>query len=102
MIAITEKEIKKIMHLIKLNFTSENVLMHKQHLVDVMEFIAPIFEVETKNVKPMSQVWNFELRLRSDNVMENEQQEALQKNAARAAAGFYLVPKVIETKEIKN
>lgn len=98
---ITENDLIKTMHLAQLDL-AKDMPIYKQHLADVLEFVAPICEVDAKNVEPMLYIQDFSLRLRADNITESNQRDMLQTSAAHVEDGFYLVPEVIKTCETEN
>ena len=102
MATIDEKDIKKIARLAQLKLSGDDISKYTKHLLNVLEFISPIKQIDTENVNPMYQVFDFALRLRCDQVTETNQKELLQNNASCIENDFYIVPKVIEMCELEN
>lgn len=102
MTTINEEDIEKIAHLAQLELVNKQASMFIKHLNNVLEFIFPITCIDTQKIKPMYQVFDFALRLRSDQVTEVNQKELLQNNTSYIENDFYIIPKVIEICEIEN
>ena len=62
----------------------------------IVDFVDQLSQAETKDVVPMAHPLNEAQRLRTDEVTEGDEREALQMNASSVENGFYRVPKVIE------
>jgi aspartyl-tRNA(Asn)/glutamyl-tRNA(Gln) amidotransferase subunit C len=58
--------------------------------------IEQLREIDVENVPPMTSVVEHSLRMREDNVTEENTADALMKNAPEAEDHFFVVPKVVE------
>ncbi|HEY7389916.1 MAG TPA: Asp-tRNA(Asn)/Glu-tRNA(Gln) amidotransferase subunit GatC [Bryobacteraceae bacterium] len=96
---ITEKEVRYVAGLANLHLTEEEVKRFEADLDEILTHIDKLNEIDTANVEPMAQVLyaaEETATLREDvPVAPLGNREALA-NAARAAAGYFKVPKVIE------
>jgi aspartyl-tRNA(Asn)/glutamyl-tRNA(Gln) amidotransferase subunit C len=98
-VKITEKEVRYVAGLANLNLTDEEVERFEADLNEILTHMDKLNEIDTSTVDPMAQVLNAAgetATLREDvPVAPLGNREALA-NAARAAAGYFKVPKVIE------
>ncbi|PCH57287.1 MAG: Asp-tRNA(Asn)/Glu-tRNA(Gln) amidotransferase GatCAB subunit C [Legionellales bacterium] len=86
-------DLAKLAHLARLD-TPENL-----DLNPIVELFATLEKVDTSNIEPMANALEIHnTKMRDDTVSEPNQRDALQKIARSdaTAAGFYLVPPVIE------
>jgi aspartyl-tRNA(Asn)/glutamyl-tRNA(Gln) amidotransferase subunit C len=98
-VKITEKEVRYVAGLANLHLTDEEVKQFEADLDEILTHIDKLNEIDTSNVEPMAQVLygaGEMATLREDvPVAPLGNREALA-NAARAAAGYFKVPKVID------
>jgi aspartyl-tRNA(Asn)/glutamyl-tRNA(Gln) amidotransferase subunit C len=96
---ITEKEVRYVAGLANLYLTDEEVKRFGADLDEILTHIDKLNELDTANVEPMAQVLyaaGETATLREDvPVAPLGNRDALV-NAARAGAGYFKVPKVIE------
>ena len=59
-----------------------------------MKYVDQMNEVDTTNVKPMTQVIDFYNVMREDKVVQEISKEALMSNAPEEENGFFKVPKI--------
>jgi aspartyl-tRNA(Asn)/glutamyl-tRNA(Gln) amidotransferase subunit C len=95
--ALTREQLASIAALARLDLTAAEIPVYQQSLSSILEFIGALDAVDTASVAPMAHpLAGLAQRLRPDVVTESDHHEEYQANAARVAAGLYLVPKVIE------
>jgi aspartyl-tRNA(Asn)/glutamyl-tRNA(Gln) amidotransferase subunit C len=98
-VKITEKEVRYVAGLANLYLTDREVERFEADLNEILTHMDKLNEIDTSNVEPMAQVLyavGETATLREDvPVAPLGEREALA-NAARAAAGYFKVPKVIE------
>jgi aspartyl-tRNA(Asn)/glutamyl-tRNA(Gln) amidotransferase subunit C len=98
-VKITEKEVRYVAGLANLYLTDEEVKQFEADLDEILSHMDKLNEIDTSNVEPMAQVLygaGETATLREDvPVPPLGNREALA-NAARAATGYFKVPKVIE------
>ena len=68
--------------------------LYTKQLGDVLKYVEQMNEVDTSNVKPMTQVIDFYNVMREDKVVQEISKEALMSNAPEEENGFFKVPKI--------
>jgi len=98
----TPQLVHHIAQLAQLTLSSTEEVSISQDFVKTIEVVARMSELNTTAVAPTHQVTGLENVWRADKVDEKRmftQAEALA-NAAKTAAGFFVVPQVIDQKDI--
>lgn len=65
-------------------------------LSTILGWVEQLGEVDTSQVEPMSSVVKVDLPRRKDEVTDGNCRDRILANAPEAAAGFFVVPKVVE------
>jgi aspartyl-tRNA(Asn)/glutamyl-tRNA(Gln) amidotransferase subunit C len=98
--SLTTADISRIANLARLELQpaeSERLLTQLNGFFDIVEKMRA---VDTSGIEPLAHpvatVQDIALRLRNDQVLENNQREANQRSAPAVERGLFLVPKVIE------
>lgn len=94
--ALTRREVQNVAHLARLAVSEAESADYVTKLSRIIEFVDQLKQVDTRGVEPMAHPLPMAQRLRPDEITESDQRELFQKNAPRAEAGLYLVPRVIE------
>jgi aspartyl-tRNA(Asn)/glutamyl-tRNA(Gln) amidotransferase subunit C len=94
--SLTAQDIERIAHLARIHVTPADVVDVQAKLDGIFKLIDEMQAVNTMGVEPMSHGLDMVLRLRDDAVTEANHRDKYQKNAPDAAAGYFLVPRVIE------
>lgn len=94
--AIEGKEVQLIAHLARIGIEEHAVADYANSLSEILGFVEQMNSVDTTGVEPMSHPMDATLRLRPDEVSEEDQRELYQSGAPQVEAGLYLVPRVIE------
>jgi aspartyl-tRNA(Asn)/glutamyl-tRNA(Gln) amidotransferase subunit C len=95
--SLTRKDVEGIAHLARLAITEAEMPVYVGSLSKILSFVEQLNAAAVDNVEPMAHPLADQVqRLRPDEVVDVEQREKYQRNAARVEAGLYLVPKVIE------
>lgn len=89
-------EVKKIAYLARLAVGEDDIPEYARNLSAILDLVAQMNSVDTKDVSPMAHPQDAVQRLRPDEVLEADQREHFQSVAPQTEAGLYLVPKVIE------
>ena len=89
-------DVKNIAHLARLEIEEKNIEGYANSLSSILDLVEEMNAVDTSGVKPMAHPMDVSQRLRTDEVLEENQRETFQKIAPRTEDGLYLVPKVIE------
>jgi aspartyl-tRNA(Asn)/glutamyl-tRNA(Gln) amidotransferase subunit C len=67
-----------------------------RELDTILGFISQLNEVDTSSVAPLTSVVETHLPMREDAVTDGNNVEGILANAPKKAAGFFVVPKVVE------
>jgi len=95
-VALTTDDIKQIAHLARIGLDETALEPLQADLSTVLDLLEQLNAIDTKGVEPMAHPGNAELRLRADQVSEENQRESLQAPAPDTEQGYFLVPRVIE------
>ena len=95
--SLTRQDVEGIAHLARLSITEAELPVYVGSLSKILSFVEQLNAAGVDDVEPMAHPLVDQVqRLRPDEVVDVEQREKYQRNAARVEAGLYLVPKVIE------
>ncbi len=94
--SLDKDQVQHIAMLARLKLADDEFAETVDKLSRIVDFVDQLSQAETKDVVPMAHPLNEAQRLRTDEVTEGDEREALQLNASSVENGFYLVPKVIE------
>jgi aspartyl-tRNA(Asn)/glutamyl-tRNA(Gln) amidotransferase subunit C len=95
-VSLDKDQVQHIAMLARLKLTDDEFTETVDKLSRIVDFVDQLSQAETKDVVPMAHPLNEAQRLRTDEVTEGDEREALQMNASSVENGFYRVPKVIE------
>jgi len=94
---LTPADVKKIARLARLAINESEVPVYVESLSKIINMVEQLNAAEIAHIEPMAHPLASQVqRLRADAVVDSDQREKYQRNAARVEAGLYLVPKVIE------
>ena len=91
---ITIKDVEHVAKLARLELTEDEKELYTKQLGDVLKYVDQMNEVDTTNVKPMTQVIDFNNVMREDKVVQEISKEDLMANAPEEENGFFKVPKI--------
>jgi aspartyl-tRNA(Asn)/glutamyl-tRNA(Gln) amidotransferase subunit C len=94
--ALSQEEVLAIARLARLQVPAERLPALAQQLSGILDFVAQMNTMDTRNVEPLAHPLEVSARLREDTVTESDQRREFQAIAPAVDAGLYLVPKVIE------
>lgn len=94
--ALSDKELKEITYLARINIDEDSRSSLKVELEDILTLFEKLNEADTTDVNPMSHPLDLSQPTRKDEVTEENLREELLKNAPSVKSGLFLVPKVIE------
>jgi aspartyl-tRNA(Asn)/glutamyl-tRNA(Gln) amidotransferase subunit C len=94
--AVDEATVRKIGRLARIKITDDEAKNLVGELNGILDWVAQLDEVDTKNVEPMTSVMPMKLRQREDKVTDGEKAAEVTQNAPLAEDHFYVVPKVVE------
>lgn len=91
---ITVKDVEHVAKLARLELTDAEKELYTKQLGDVLKYVEQMNEVDTSDVKPMTQVVDFCNVMREDVPNLEISKEALMSNAPDEENGFFKVPKI--------
>lgn len=94
--SLAREDVLKIAHLARLAIDESAIPKYAQELSNILELVAQMNSLDTKNIKPMAHPFAATQKMRPDQVTEVNQRDLFQGIAPLVEAGLYLVPKVIE------
>jgi len=94
--ALDNKTVQDIARLARLNVSEEQTEKYRDELSNILDLVAQMEAVDTSGIEPMTHPFDATLRMRTDEVSEQNQRDKFQVIAPNAEAGLYLVPKVID------
>ena len=94
--ALSDKELKEIAYLARINVNEESLSSLKKELEDILDLFDELNEADTSEIEAMSHPLDLSQPTRKDEVTEENLREELLKNAPSVKSGLFLVPKVID------
>jgi aspartyl-tRNA(Asn)/glutamyl-tRNA(Gln) amidotransferase subunit C len=94
--SVDEKTVRRIATLARIALADEQIAPMAQELNGILSWVEQLDKVDVKDVPPMTSVVEQHLRMRDDVVTEENDADALMKNAPEADDHFFVVPKVVE------
>ena len=94
--ALSDKELKEIAYLARINVNEESLSSLKKELEDILDLFEELNNTDTSEVKAMSHPLDLTQPIRKDEVTEENLRDELLKNAPSVKSGLFLVPKVID------
>ena len=91
---ITVKDVEHVAKLARLELTDAEKELYTKQLGDVLKYVEQMNEVDTSDVKPMTQVVDFCNVMLEDVPNLEISKEALMSNAPEEENGFFKVPKI--------
>ncbi|MBI2611162.1 Asp-tRNA(Asn)/Glu-tRNA(Gln) amidotransferase subunit GatC [Candidatus Gottesmanbacteria bacterium] len=93
---LTLDTVKHVADLAKLQLNKEDINKFQEQLSDILDFVAKLGEVDTKNIPPTSQVTGVENVFREDKVRKSLSQDEALANAKRKHNGYFVVRAIFE------
>lgn len=94
--AIDAETVKRIAFLSRLKIDEDKIEATQEEFNKILDWVEQLKEVDTDEVEPLISVNENNLTLRSDEVTEGNQAEAVLANAPQKEYGYFTVPKVVE------
>lgn len=94
--AISVDEVRYIAQLARLEFSAEEEQVLAEQMSKILDYVAQLNELDTRDVPPMSHVLDLYNVLREDVVVQRITHEEALRNAPDADSDYFRVPKVIE------
>jgi aspartyl-tRNA(Asn)/glutamyl-tRNA(Gln) amidotransferase subunit C len=94
--AIDRSTVLKIATLARIRVPEQELDHLMGELQGIVQWVEQLNEVDVSEVEPMTSVRPMALKRRRDEVTDGGMREKILANAPETAAGFFVVPKVIE------
>jgi aspartyl-tRNA(Asn)/glutamyl-tRNA(Gln) amidotransferase subunit C len=94
--SLDQADVAKIAHLARIAVAEEEAAAVARDLSRILDLVAQMNAVDTRDVPPMAHPLDMPQRLRPDAVTEPDRRVDFQAVAPATEAGLYLVPRVIE------
>lgn len=94
--SLDSNRVTQIARLARLSVSTEDATVYELELSRILELVDQLDAAATDQVAPLAHPLDLAIRLRPDEVTENDHREAYQSTAPAVADGYYLVPKVID------
>ncbi len=94
--ALTDKDIKKLSHLAKINISSDDEMIVLKKLDGIIKMIDSMQKIDTTDVQPMSHALDISQPLRADQVTESDIRTKTMALAPETEESLFIVPQVIE------
>jgi aspartyl-tRNA(Asn)/glutamyl-tRNA(Gln) amidotransferase subunit C len=94
--AISEDQVRAIARLARVAIDERDIAGFSHQLSKILEFVAQMDAVDTRDVEPLAHPLELVARCRADEVLERNMRDVYQSGAPQVENGLYLVPKVIE------
>jgi aspartyl-tRNA(Asn)/glutamyl-tRNA(Gln) amidotransferase subunit C len=94
--ALDKATVAKIAKLARLRVTEDRLEGLATELSNILSWIEQLEKVDTDGVAPMTSVVMASLRQREDAITDGGKPDDILANAPSTAAGFFMVPKVVE------
>ena len=94
--SLSKDQVQHIAMLARLKLSEDEYAESVKKLSKIVDFVDHLSEADTEGVIPMAHPLDVAQRLRPDLVIESDERDRFQENAATTSGGLYLVPKVIE------
>lgn len=93
---ISKEDVKHIASLAKLKFSEEEIDGFTDKFDEVLGYVAKLNEVDTNNIEPTYQVYDYIQRLREDTVKEGLSREEILQNSIENQYGYFKLLKIVE------
>ncbi len=93
---LTLQEVEHIAKLARLELTDEQKMRYREQLEAILDHVAKLQELDTKDVLPTASVSVGQLPLRADESRPSLPKDELLKNAPKQADGQFQIPPVFE------
>ncbi len=94
--SLEPEQVRRVADLARLAVPESDLAAYADELSRILDLVDQLKGADTNAVEPMAHPLNMVQRLRSDEVSEHPDREALLKLAPESESGHFLVPRVIE------
>jgi len=95
-VSLSKDQVQHIAMLARLKLNEDEYAESVEKLSKIVDFVDQLSQADTAGVTPMAHPLDMAQRLRPDAIVEVNERDRFQENAAAVLDGLYLVPKVIE------
>ena len=92
---ITPNDVRKVSKLARLEIADESIQTYAKQLEKILEYIAQLQKVDTKNIPPTTRAVEVVNVLRKDIVKNSPEKEEILNLAPQREGQFYKVPKIL-------
>ena len=92
---ITPEEVEHVAHLARLYLSAEEVEAYTKQLGEILDYVAELQELDTKDVAPMSHALSLVNAMRDDKVEGSLPNEEALANGPETEEGAFVVPRII-------
>ena len=93
---LTEEEVKKIADLAKIALNEKEIVVFKEQLSSILEFVDSLNETNTAQIEPLSQSTDLKNVFRNDEIKPGLSQKQALANAPVAYNGYFKTKAVFE------
>ena len=93
---LDNKTVLDIAGLARLDIDESETEKYRTELSNILDLVAQMDTCDTSNIEPMTHPFDATLRLRTDEITEQNERDKFQAIAPSSKDGLYLVPKVID------
>jgi aspartyl-tRNA(Asn)/glutamyl-tRNA(Gln) amidotransferase subunit C len=93
---LSKEEVQHIAMLARLELTGEELEHYREQLSAILDHVASLQQLDTKNIPPMSSVFSGDSRLRVDESRPSLPTEQILGNTPHKADGQFKIPPVFE------
>ena len=93
---VDEATVRRIARLARIKVTDAEAKALEKELSGILDWVRQLDEVETKDVEPMTRVVPISLKMRKDEVTDDDKADDVTRNAPETEDHFFVVPKAVE------
>ena len=93
---ISKEEIEYLSDLAKLNFSEEEKESLKSDFSNILDFVGNLSKVDTENIEPLYQVYDYKQVLREDVVGESLSREEVLQNTVEKQYGYFKLLNIMD------
>jgi aspartyl-tRNA(Asn)/glutamyl-tRNA(Gln) amidotransferase subunit C len=94
--SVDRATVRRIARLARLAITVEEEARLEKELSGILNWVAQLDELDTRNVEPMTRVAAMTMKKREDRVTDGYCADDILKNAPMADDHYFVVPKIVE------
>ena len=93
--SVDRATVHRIAKLARIAITEEEAERLEKELSGILDWVAQLDEIDTKDVEPMTRVVAMTMRQRKDEVTDGDCAKDILKNASSTDDGYFVVPKIV-------